>query len=437
MVVEDERGMRATLVGTLEDFGYDLVACETGQEALRSLRNEAPDVLISDLRLPDVDGLDILQALKDANPEAAFIVVTGYASVDTAVEALNQGAFAYITKPFNMDEVHSTVRNALTQQRLIRENRRLVNSLQEANEGLSQEVHQRTSAEEALQNSLERMEIAYRQATIYAEELREEIDQREHAEKALAWSEQLRRLQAAQEAKDQERKRLAEELHDETMAQLASVVVDFGFLTRSTAGMPKELEAGFAELRGRIRDSERSLRRIVQGIFPSVLTNLGLVPGLRTFFTELAQRPISLTKPLELKLKAIGLNNGRLPEDVEIAVYRVVQQAVTNALQHAQADSLDIQLIWSGEELAVRVADDGVGFDLQALEITPRPGHFGLVTLRDRIEGLDGSLKIESESSKGTEITARIPTPESSSASTGTQQHVYMIGSRDAHAHEG
>ena len=118
------------------------------------------------LRLRDADGLNILHALKRVNPQAAFILVTGYASVDTAVQALNDGAFAYITKPFNMDEVHSIVGNALTQQRLLRENQKLVENLQEA-----------------------------------ISELRAEIAQRRRAEGDLARSEDLRRLQAAQQAK--------------------------------------------------------------------------------------------------------------------------------------------------------------------------------------------------------------------------------------------
>ena len=248
LVVEDERGMRDTLVGSLEDLGFNMVAYASGNEAMSAIRESAPDVVISDLRLPDADGLEILQTLKEVGPESAFIVVTGYASVDTAIEAVNKGAYAYITKPFNMEEVYSTVRNAAEQQRLMRENRRLVASLQKANKGLNAEVEQRTRAEEALQNSLERMKTAYDQATIYAQELREEIAQRERAEEALTRAEELRRLLAAQEAKEQERKRLAEELHDETMAELASVVVDLGFLSKYAGPLPPKVETGLAEL---------------------------------------------------------------------------------------------------------------------------------------------------------------------------------------------
>ena len=396
MVVEDERGMRVTLVGTLEEQGYRLTAFESGREAIASLQESLPDLVIADLRLRDADGLEILQALKRINPEAAFMVVTSYASIDTAVEALNEGAFAYITKPFNMDELNSTVRNALRQQRLLRENRRLVESLRQSNR-----------------------------------ELNAEIVQRERAETSLAHSVELRRLQAAQEAKEQERRRLAEELHDETMAELASVVVDLGYLSRQARQVPAEVRQGMAELRKRVRGTERKLRQIVQGIFPSVLTNLGLIPALRSYLEEMSGRPTGSPHPLELELRTTGLDDGRLPEEVEIAVYRTVQQGLTNAIQHARAKALRVELTWAGTELTVLIADDGVGFDVQNLERTPASGHFGLVNLSDRIEGLKGVFEIDSHPMAGTTIQARVPTQDRVSCSTAVHTSVYILGNQD------
>ena len=431
LVVDDDRGMRTTLVATLEDYGYRLNACESGQEALATIQQSPPDVVLADLRLPDLDGLDLVQTLKAVNAEAAFILVTGYASVDTAVEALNKGAYAYITKPFNMDEVHSVIRNALMQQKLVRGNKRLVEILQQTNKELNLEVAQRASAEEALQNSLRRMKIAYDQTTIYAQELREEIAQRKRTEAALVRSEELRRLLAAQEARDQERKRLAEELHDETLAQLSSVAVDMGFLSRNAEQLPPELLQGLDEIRSRVRDAELSLRRTVQGLFPSVLTNLGLMPALRSYLDDLSARPIAGPKPLELELRAAGLNNGRLPEKVEIAIYRVIQQGLVNAIQHAHANMLQVELTWSNKELSVSITDDGDGFDVENLQHTPASGHFGLVNLRDRIEALEGFLEIESQPSMGTTLRLIVPTEREGSGSKAVQRSVYILPNQD------
>ena len=418
-----------TLVGTLEEYGYRLTSCGSGREAISRVQTDRPDMVISDLRLPDIDGLQVLHSLRKIDPEAIFILMTGYASMDTAVEALNDGAYAYVTKPFNVDEVHTTIRNALRQQKLARENKRLVGSLRKTNEELSQEIGQRQRAEEALQDSLARMKIAYDQATIYAQELRDEIDQRERAEQALARSERLRRLQVAQEAKEQERRRLAEELHDETLAELASVIVDLGFLSHRSQDLPTELAEGMTELRHRVRGTESKLRQIVQGIFPSVLTNLGLMPALRTYLEALADRPLSTPQPMELKLTATGLDNGRLPEDVEIAVYRVVQQGMINAIQHSQASELEVSLHLSSAELSLSISDDGQGFDTEGVRNTPSTGHFGLVNLRDRIEGLKGSIDIDSQPSVGTTIRATIPVQKTTPGAE-VQTSVYVLGNR-------
>lgn len=160
LVVEDESGMRNTLAANLEDQGYRVTACPSGKEALAYIQQHPPDVVIADLRLPDASGLEILETLKEINPEAAFILITGYASVETAVEAVNEGAFAYLTKPFSMDQVHSIVRNALKQQRLLLENRRLVENLQRANKELNKEVAERKRAEDALAERTAALEAA-------------------------------------------------------------------------------------------------------------------------------------------------------------------------------------------------------------------------------------------------------------------------------------
>ncbi len=163
VVVEDETGTRATLCGILEDAGYKVIGLERGADALEMIPKSPFDVVIADIRLPDVGGMEILELAKEINPDAAVIMITGYASVETAVDAVNQGAYAYFVKPVNPDEMKTTIANALKQQRLSLENKRLVESLQrsnkllfEANEELQIEITERKLAEEALQESEKR-----------------------------------------------------------------------------------------------------------------------------------------------------------------------------------------------------------------------------------------------------------------------------------------
>lgn len=162
IVIEGEADTRATLCGTLEDTGYRVIELKTGADALEMIRRSPFNVVITDIRLPDVGGMEILELAKEMNPDVAVIIMTGYASMETAADAIDQGAYAYFVKPINPDEIKTTIANALNQQRLLRENKRLVESLQqsnkllfEANEELGIEITERKQAEDALRESEE------------------------------------------------------------------------------------------------------------------------------------------------------------------------------------------------------------------------------------------------------------------------------------------
>ena len=122
LVVDDERSMRDLLSITLEKEGYDVLTAAGGQPAIEALHRESVDVVITDLRMPKVDGLQVLRVAKEISPDTAVIVITAMASTETAVEAMKLGAYDYITKPFKLDEVNLIVRNALERKRLRDEN---------------------------------------------------------------------------------------------------------------------------------------------------------------------------------------------------------------------------------------------------------------------------------------------------------------------------
>ena len=142
LIAEDDAGTRTTLAAILEDEGYRVFSYQNGEEALRHIAGETGmpqiDIVVSDLRLPDVSGMDILSALKDRWPDAAFILMSGYATLETAVEAVNQGAFSYQLKPLDIGSLMGTIRNAAHQQRLTLENRELLEKLRCSNEELEE-----------------------------------------------------------------------------------------------------------------------------------------------------------------------------------------------------------------------------------------------------------------------------------------------------------
>jgi signal transduction histidine kinase len=149
LVVEDEVGSRLTLCGILEDAGYEVTGVEKGTEALEVIKDGNFNVIITDIKLPDVGGMSVLELAKEINPDVAVVIMTGYASVETAVNAVNEGAYAYFVKPINMDEMKTAIVNALRQQMLSRENKRLVDDLQRSNKLLFETNRQLRTATEA------------------------------------------------------------------------------------------------------------------------------------------------------------------------------------------------------------------------------------------------------------------------------------------------
>src|ERR671939_85293 len=125
LIAEDEDLMRAILTRLLEEAGYRVAAVATAEEALQRFAAEEVAVTLTDIRMAGMDGLALLDHLKSVDPEALVIVMTAYSSVDSAVAALRKGAYDYVTKPFVNEDLLQSVKNALRQRELFRENRNL------------------------------------------------------------------------------------------------------------------------------------------------------------------------------------------------------------------------------------------------------------------------------------------------------------------------
>lgn len=133
LLIDDEVATLKTLSATLEDMGHKITPTMTGKEARDLIQRQQFDMVITDIKLPDTSGLDLLEIAKEFNPETAVIVITGHASIETAVEAINEGAYAYILKPIAVNELETIIKNALREQQLLAENRKLVEGLQQSN----------------------------------------------------------------------------------------------------------------------------------------------------------------------------------------------------------------------------------------------------------------------------------------------------------------
>jgi two-component system response regulator RegA len=105
LIVEDDRPLRERLAKAFEDRGFEVRSAATGRDARSIVAEEPPECVVLDLRVGDENGLDLIPALLDADPETRIVVLTGYGSVATAVEALRRGATHYLTKPADADEI--------------------------------------------------------------------------------------------------------------------------------------------------------------------------------------------------------------------------------------------------------------------------------------------------------------------------------------------
>ena len=131
LIVEDEDLMRELLTKILAGENYRIAEAASGEEALKLLQDQTFDLVLTDLRLKGMDGLQLLAEVRSQDPEIVVIVMTAYASVETAVDAMRKGAYDYITKPFINEEIRVMLRRALDQRHLSRENRHLKRELRE------------------------------------------------------------------------------------------------------------------------------------------------------------------------------------------------------------------------------------------------------------------------------------------------------------------
>ena len=122
LVVDDERSMRELLSIVLRREGYDVTVAENGRVAVERLEQARFDLLISDIKMPDMSGVEVLRAAKRIDPDIVGVMITAFASADTAIEAMRLGAHDYLSKPFDVDELKIKVRNALEQRQLRHEN---------------------------------------------------------------------------------------------------------------------------------------------------------------------------------------------------------------------------------------------------------------------------------------------------------------------------
>jgi DNA-binding NtrC family response regulator len=125
LIVDDDEGSRSSLGEAMTREGYVITLASSGEEAVELGQGQEFDVVIADLRMKGIDGLQVVRAFKNSRPETVLIIMTGFASMETVVDAISAGAYDYISKPFRLDQMRLKVRQSMDQAKLLRENRYL------------------------------------------------------------------------------------------------------------------------------------------------------------------------------------------------------------------------------------------------------------------------------------------------------------------------
>jgi signal transduction histidine kinase len=210
-------------------------------------------------------------------------------------------------------------------------------------------------------------------------------------------AELTRLAQHLQTAREDERARLARELHDELGALLTAAKFDLARLKRGLGEVAPEPQARLAQLARSIDQGIALKRRIIEDLRPSALSHLGLVAALEILAREFGERTHLV---VQAQFDEVGLH-----EDHHIPVYRLVQESLTNVGKHAHATRVDLRLRREGDQVVLAVQDDGAGFEPAAVAV----GTHGLTGMRYRVEAMGGRLHIDSAPGRGTRLAARLP----------------------------
>lgn len=174
LVIDDETAVRQSVVECLTDLGIRTTSATDGRAGLDAFRREQPDLVLLDLRLPEMDGLEVLKAIRSVSTDASVIVVSGRGLMPDAIEALRLGAVDYLTKPIHdLAVLEHSVRRALERIRLVRENERYRNHLEE-------EVARRTAELDQANRSLEAKNVALQEVLASIEAERRKVGQQVH-----------------------------------------------------------------------------------------------------------------------------------------------------------------------------------------------------------------------------------------------------------------
>ncbi|MFS0559829.1 histidine kinase [Terribacillus sp. 179-K 1B1 HS] len=205
------------------------------------------------------------------------------------------------------------------------------------------------------------------------------------------------------EAQEEERRRLSREMHDGPAQMLANILlrselVDRTFRERSTEEALLEIQ----NMRKMVRSSLYEVRRIIYDLRPMALDDLGLLPTIKKYLANIEE-----FNNIHIDFTALKAEK-RLDPKYEVALFRLTQEAVQNAVKHAEPSTIKVRMEVMQDLVVISIIDDGKGFDVTV----KKENSFGIIGMRERVEMLDGSITFHSEIGKGTRVLIKVPLTE-------------------------
>jgi signal transduction histidine kinase len=258
-------------------------------------------------------------------------------------------------------------------------------------------------AEESLRDAHGELETRVRERTRELAKsnvnLSNEVEERKRTQ--TAYIEFLRRFETSQE---EERRRIARELHDQLGQSVAALGLGLRKLAESDQ-LPQPERQQVRQLEQIVGNVGKEVHDLALELRPTALDDVGLEGALSNHIETWATRT-----GIAVDFHGLGVESPRLPRDLETAIYRLVQEALTNIVKHASASHVSVIVERRDGQVVAIVEDDGVGFDATAaLQKGPASGQLGLLGMRERLGALGGELEIESAAGRGTTVFGRVP----------------------------
>ena len=462
VLIVDEALHCVPLVKIVEAEGFPVVSCDSAERALVLVQREHFAILVMELNWPDGNGMQLLAQTRQLSNATRVIIHTASGSFASAKDALNLGAFAYVEKSDDSTELLHHLHRANAE--YLRLHVQEVEAEQQycylfernpqpmwlfddeslaflavnqaaiehygysRDEFLSMTIKDIHSSEDCplLLNSRQSRRHILWHAGVWRHRKKDgtliNVDivssplvfQHRPARSVLATdvterkkAEQQKTEEALQglsrrilDAQEQERRHLARELHDELGQVLSALKLTLQNIQRRPASMPTRIEESI----GMVQHALEQIRTLSRNLRPRMLDDLGLVAALRSYTTQHAR----LTSAhVEFIAEVPDL---RFPPEVETVCFRVVQEALTNIMRHAQAQHVRVDLRYCDRELQLSVRDDGVGFDENAVQTRAAQGvGSGLLGMRERVQLVKGNVWVSSARDRGTEVRAVFP----------------------------